>query len=206
MPSQHGPPGQPTHSVENQPPPLEALNLYESDRTLKAAVAREGAGWAAARLGAFGALVGSAQVQALGHAANRNPPELRTHDRFGNRVDQVDFHPAWHELMAIGMEAEIHALPWNRPEAGSHVARAAADLRGDLSGTATGDTGAARRLVERLAVALQASLMVRHAAPEAADRFCAARLHGGGGGGALYGTLAPGPALRTIVEAARPQS
>jgi putative acyl-CoA dehydrogenase len=117
--------GQPTHSVENQPPPLENLNLYESDRALKAAIQREGGGWAAARLGAFGALVGSAPVQALGQAANRNPPELETHDRFGNRIDQVVFHPAWHELMAIGMEAEIHALPWNRVEAGSHVARAA---------------------------------------------------------------------------------
>ena len=120
-----GDPGQPTHAVENQPPPLPDLNLFESDRVLKDAVAVERGGWAQERLVAFGALVGSGRVQELGHVANRQLPELRTHDRSGNRIDEVDFHPAWHELMKIGREAEIHALPWNRPEAGSHVARAA---------------------------------------------------------------------------------
>ena len=118
-------PGRPTHAVENQPPPLGELNLFESDRVLKDAVAAEGGGWAHGRLAAFGAVVGSDRVQELGRVANRQPPELKTHDRFGNRIDEVDFHPAWHELMKIGREAEIHALPWNRPEPGSHVARAA---------------------------------------------------------------------------------
>ena len=120
-----GDPGQPTHAVENQAPPLPELNLFESDRVLKGAVAEEGGGWAQARLAAFGALVGSHRVQELGRVANRQLPELRTHDRFGHRIDEVDFHPAWHELMTIGRAAEIHTLPWTRPEPGSHVARAA---------------------------------------------------------------------------------
>jgi putative acyl-CoA dehydrogenase len=118
-------PGQPTHAVENQPPPLGDLNLFESDRVLKDAVAAEGGGWAQGRLAALGALVGSARVQELGRVANRQLPELKTHDRFGHRIDEVEFHPAWHELMTIGREAEVHALPWTRPEPGSHVARAA---------------------------------------------------------------------------------
>ncbi|MDX1576368.1 MAG: acyl-CoA dehydrogenase family protein, partial [Kiloniellales bacterium] len=118
-------PGRPTHAVENQAPPLPELNLFASDRVLKSAVAAEGGAWAEPRLGAFGLLVGSHRVQELGRVANRQLPELRTHDRFGHRIDEVDFHPAWHELMAIGREAEIHGLPWTRPEPGSHVARAA---------------------------------------------------------------------------------
>ncbi len=117
--------GQPTHALENQPPPLPELDLYKSDRVLTAAVARYGAGWAEDRLSAFDALVGSDRVQELGRLANRHTPELVTHDRFGARIDEVRFHPAWHELMALGREAEVHALPWNEPREGAHVARAA---------------------------------------------------------------------------------
>ena len=114
-----------THEVENQTPPLVDYDLYETDRCLVEAVHREGAGWAEERLGTFGAKAGSAEVIELGHLANRHVPELRTHDRFGHRVDEVAFHPAWHELMALGMAAEQHALPWNDPRPGAHVARAA---------------------------------------------------------------------------------
>ncbi len=114
-----------THDVENQAPPLVDFNLYETDRCLVEAVAREGAGWAGARLADFGARAGSAEVIELGHLANRHVPVLKTHDRFGHRIDEVEFHPAWHELMALGMAAEIHALPWNDPRPGAQVARAA---------------------------------------------------------------------------------
>jgi putative acyl-CoA dehydrogenase len=114
-----------THDVENQAPPLVDFNLYETDRCLVEAVAREGAGWAGERLGEFGARAGSAEVIELGHLANRHVPVLKTHDRYGHRIDEVEFHPAWHELMALGMAAEIHALPWNDPRPGAHVARAA---------------------------------------------------------------------------------
>src|SRR5580704_11911358 len=113
-----------THRVENQPPALENYNLFSSDVALREAVAREGGGWGFDRLSRFGAVVGSAQVIAWGQQANRFPPILRTHDRFGHRVDEVEFHPAWHELMTIGVEHEVHALAWRTPKNGAHVVRA----------------------------------------------------------------------------------
>src|SRR5580704_8809155 len=114
-----------THSVENQPPVLENYNAFVTDVPLKEGVIREGGSWGLERLEKFGGLVGSARVIALGHQANRNPPILRTHDRFGRRIDEVDFHPAWHELMTLGVENETHALPWRTPKPGAHVVRAA---------------------------------------------------------------------------------
>jgi putative acyl-CoA dehydrogenase len=114
-----------THRVENQAPPLEDYNAFETDAALKEALLREGGDWGLERVRKFGALVGSARVIALGFQANRNPPVLRTHDRFGRRIDEVDFHPAWHELLAIGVENEVHALPWRTPKPGAHVVRAA---------------------------------------------------------------------------------
>ncbi|HEV3300565.1 MAG TPA: isovaleryl-CoA dehydrogenase [Planctomycetaceae bacterium] len=117
-----------THQVENQPPALENYNVFSSDVALREAVAREGGGWGFDRLTRFGEVVGSAQVIAWGQQANRFPPVLRTHDRFGNRVDEVEFHPAWHELMAIGVEHEAHALAWRTPKNGAHVVRAALEF------------------------------------------------------------------------------
>jgi putative acyl-CoA dehydrogenase len=110
--------------VQNQPPPLEAYNLLHSDAVLREAVKREGAEWAEGRLGALGGELGSPETIALGFAANRHPPELRTFDRFGNRIDEVDFHPAWHALMTIAMKAGLHSSPWADPQPGAHVARA----------------------------------------------------------------------------------
>ena len=114
-----------THEVTNQPPPLEDLNLYETDRALVDGLRREGGAWAEDRVCAFGAWAGSAEALALGRQANRHLPELRTHDRFGHRIDEVEFHPAWHEVMRVAMEHELHNLPWRRPESGAHVARTA---------------------------------------------------------------------------------
>lgn len=114
-----------THAVMNQPPALEDYDLFTHDPVLTEAVAREGASWAGDELAAFGTRLGEREILELGHLANRHTPTLRTHDRFGHRLDTVDFHPAWHELMALGVGAEIHALPWNRPGVGAHVARAA---------------------------------------------------------------------------------
>lgn len=110
----------------NQSPPLQDYNLYAADSALKEAVRREGAGWAEAWLADFGARLGRAETIALGAAANRNPPVLHTHDRFGNRRDEVEFHPAYHELMALGFGAGLHCSPWAEPRAGAHAARAAA--------------------------------------------------------------------------------
>ena len=115
----------PTHQVLNQPPPLENENLFRRDPVLQELLDLEGASWAQAEVDDFGKKVGRAETLEWGRLANRHPPELRTHDRFGHRVDEVEFHPAWHRLMALGLEAEIHSLPWNRPGPGAHVARAA---------------------------------------------------------------------------------
>lgn len=114
-----------THEVRNQPPPFEDVNLLDLDAPLREALGREGAGWAQARVRALGALAGSARLFRLGRDANRFPPELRTHDRFGHRIDEVEFHPAWHEIMQLAMAHELHCLPWRHPVAGAHVARTA---------------------------------------------------------------------------------
>jgi putative acyl-CoA dehydrogenase len=118
------PPGD-THEVFNQPPPLTGHNVFESNRPLVEALEREGGGWARAQISALGARDGDAQVQEWARQANENPPRLVTHDRYGNRVDEVEFHPAWHELLAIAVENEIPSLAWRRPEPGAHVARGA---------------------------------------------------------------------------------
>jgi putative acyl-CoA dehydrogenase len=109
----------------NQPPPLVDYNFFSSDRVLRDAAAREGAGWACAQLEAFGHTVGSAQAMEWGALANEYPPVLRTHDRYGRRRDEVEFHPAWHNLMRLAVEQGIHNLPWAAPPPGAHVARAA---------------------------------------------------------------------------------
>ena len=114
-----------THEVENQPEPLENYNLYLADKALQAAVEREGASWAYSDLIAFGALAGQRESIELGFQANKYPPELRTHDRYGHRIDQVDFHPSYHQLMTTAIEHGLHASPWSDPKPGAHVARAA---------------------------------------------------------------------------------
>jgi putative acyl-CoA dehydrogenase len=114
-----------THEVFNQPPPFEGYNVFEADRVLADALRREGAEWAEAEARELGAICGRPDVIARGVQANENPPRLRTHDRFGHRIDEVEFHPAWHELMALGISQGLHASPWRNPRPGAHVARAA---------------------------------------------------------------------------------
>jgi len=113
-----------THEVLNQPPPLEDYSLYETDTALREGLAREAGGAFEAEVKTFGALVGSKETFALGRAANRFTPELRTHDRFGHRIDEVEFHPAWHAVMRLAMEHHVHNLPWAWAEPGAVVARA----------------------------------------------------------------------------------
>ena len=109
----------------NQPPPLADYDAFGTDETLKAIAHTFGADKWRARLHEAGRTVGSARVQELARQANRSLPELRTHDRFGQRVDRIDFHPAWHELMRLAIGQETHALCWNDPAPGAQVARAA---------------------------------------------------------------------------------
>ncbi len=115
-----------THRVTNQPPPMGDYNVFEADRPLIEAVRREGAEWAQERIAAVGAFAGSEHARELGALANENSPKLRTHDRYGNRVDEVEFHPAWHELLGRAVGYELHSLPWKQPGPGAHVARGAA--------------------------------------------------------------------------------
>lgn len=112
----------------NQPPPLVDFNLFTTDRALREAVAREGAGWACAQLESFGKLLGSAEVIEWGVLANEYPPVLHTHDRYGNRRDEVTFHPAWHKLMTMAVAGGLHNLPWAQARPGAHAARAALAL------------------------------------------------------------------------------
>jgi putative acyl-CoA dehydrogenase len=114
-----------THEVTNQAPPLEGHNSFGSDRVLVEALRREGGDWAEDRAVELGEICGRPETIRLGAAANENPPRLRTHDRFGNRIDEVEFHPAWHELLGLGISHGLHALPWREPEPGAHVARGA---------------------------------------------------------------------------------
>jgi len=113
------------HEVLNQPPPLTGYNPFSTDRALREAVAREGAGWACAELEEFGRTVGGPEAMEWAVQANDNPPVLHTHDRYGYRRDEVQFHPAWHHLMRLSVEHGIHNLPWANPRPGAHVARAA---------------------------------------------------------------------------------
>jgi putative acyl-CoA dehydrogenase len=111
--------------VLNQPPPLAGYDLYGADPMLAPALALEGAGWAEERLRALGALAGSSEAIAWGEAADAHPPVLRSHDRWGRRVDEVEFHPAWHRLLGTAVEHGLHAAPWRDPRPGAQVARAA---------------------------------------------------------------------------------
>jgi putative acyl-CoA dehydrogenase len=114
-----------THEVANQPPPLAGYDVFGADAALAEAVVREGAEWASDELHALGARAGSFDAQELGRRANENPPVLVTHDRYGNRVDRVRYHPAYHELMTTAIGNGLHAAPWADARTGAHVARAA---------------------------------------------------------------------------------
>ncbi len=119
------PHGAETHRVINVSAELQDFNAFSCDVALAEAVSREGADWAVPSLQAFGARTGSAEHLDWGTQANRYPPELDTHDRFGRRVDLVRFHPAYHALMRHSIENGLHASPWTEPRPGAHVARAA---------------------------------------------------------------------------------
>lgn len=127
MPEMHLLPGYSaaTHEVTNQVPALVDTNIYLSDRFLRDGVARYDGSWGDERLTAFGARLGSSTVLQWADQANRFDPELKTHDRTGHRIDEVEFHPAWHELMALSTEFGVHNLPWSEERPGAHVVRAA---------------------------------------------------------------------------------
>src|SRR5437588_2262390 len=115
----------PAREVLNQAPPLEPINLFEVDLALGEALEREGGGWGVDRVREAGAAAGSAENREHSRRAERNLPILRTHDRFGNRIDEVELDPSWHFLLRGAIEREIHSLPWREQRPGAHVVRAA---------------------------------------------------------------------------------
>jgi putative acyl-CoA dehydrogenase len=115
----------PARAVLNQPPPLEDVNVFALDLALREGLEREGGGWGVRGADEAGAVAGSAQARAHGRRAERNEPRLETHDRFGNRIDEVELDPSWHWLLGGAVARGIHSLPWQaEARAGSHVVRA----------------------------------------------------------------------------------
>jgi putative acyl-CoA dehydrogenase len=115
--------GYATHEVMNQPTPFVGHNAFTGDRLLGEIAGREGIGWAGTLLAEAGTTVASARVADLARDANRHVPELRSHDRFGHRIDEIAFHPAWHELMSLAIGQGTHALSWTAERPRAHVAR-----------------------------------------------------------------------------------
>lgn len=113
-----------THIVSNQAPDLVPYSAAD-DRALIEGLHREGGSWAEDEVHELGALAGGVRAQEWGRLANEYPPVLRTHDRYGNRIDEVEFHPHWHDLMTVAVEHGLHGAPWRDPRPGAHVARAA---------------------------------------------------------------------------------
>ena len=114
-----------THEVFNQAPPLVDYNAWQMDTAMAEAVCRHGGEWGNDELLALGEKTGSAEVIDWGFLANRVLPEFHSHDRYGHRIDEVEYHPAYHALMRQAREAGIHSTPWTEPRSGAHVVRAA---------------------------------------------------------------------------------
>jgi putative acyl-CoA dehydrogenase len=122
-------PADPAREVLNQAPPLEPLNLFDVDLALREALEREGGDWGTDRVREAGAVAGSVEAREHSRRAERNLPILRTHDRYGNRIDEVELDPSWHWLLRGAVEREIHSLPWRTgpdgaTKIGGHVVRA----------------------------------------------------------------------------------
>lgn len=117
-----------THTVENQAPPLEGGNAFSGDKALREALIREGGEWATERLDALGTAVNDPVNIENAFLANKHGPELKRFDRYGHRIDTIEFHPAYHHTMALAYSHDVGTLPWNNPRSGAHVAKAAASI------------------------------------------------------------------------------
>jgi putative acyl-CoA dehydrogenase len=115
----------PTHEVFNQPRPLVDYNLFEGNRPLREALKLNAPRLDTAELAALGAVLGTREMQAHARLANVHTPRLRSHDRYGRRVDEVEFHPSYHALMTAATQAGLHGSPWTQRGASPHVRRAA---------------------------------------------------------------------------------
>ena len=115
----------PTHEVENMPPYMGNQDLWKNDKNLREAVNREGAGWAEKNLSAFGHLMGCTEMFDHAEKANKNPPELKAFDQYGNRINYIDYHPSYHHLLGVAIKNEIPSFAWNHKKEGSQVAHMA---------------------------------------------------------------------------------
>ena len=115
----------PTHEVENMPPYMGNQDLWKNDKNLRDAVNRGGAGWAEKNLSAFGHLMGCTEMFDHAEKANKNPPELKAFDQYGNRINYVDYHPSYHHLLGVAIKNEIPSFAWNHKKEGSQVAHMA---------------------------------------------------------------------------------
>ena len=113
-----------THAVENQATSLQPYDAYGADVPLKEALHREGGGWGEPDVAKMGTVAGG-ELYVLGFLANENKPKLKTFDSRGNRIDEVEFHPAYHRLMDASVSAGLAGAAWADPRPGAHVARAA---------------------------------------------------------------------------------
>ena len=116
-----------THTVTNQAPPFEDINLYDLDAPLKEAVHKNGAGWSEEHLQSFGCMMGASSFLEEGRLANQYPPKLKTHDRYGHRIDEVEFHPSYHTIMDVAKRGRVHSIAWEGVS-GGHVAHAALEF------------------------------------------------------------------------------
>ena len=112
-----------THEVINQSEPFVDVNVFDSDAALQEAVEREGGGWGVDRMRDFGQVAGSAEADEHRRRAQRNVPQLHQHDRFGHRVDEVEYDPSMHWMLRLGVEREVNSLAWRDPRPGAHVVR-----------------------------------------------------------------------------------
>ncbi|WP_226662761.1 acyl-CoA dehydrogenase family protein [Microbulbifer aggregans] len=114
-----------THTVFNQPKPLSGHNLYAGDAALRDAVIHNGGHWAEDDLQRYGEVCGRPEMIERGYLANEHKPQFESHDRVGNRIDQVNYHPSYHQLMQLALSEGLHSSPWTHPKPGAHVVRAA---------------------------------------------------------------------------------
>lgn len=117
-----------THTVENQVTPLEGGNAFQGDQALREALVREGGDWATPRLLALGDEINDPVNIENAVLANKHGPELKRFDRYGHRIDTIEFHPAYHHTMSLAYRHDVGTLPWNHPRPGAHVAKAAASI------------------------------------------------------------------------------
>ena len=115
----------PTHEVENMPPYMGNQDLWKNDKNLRDAVNREGAGWAEKNLSAFGHMMGCTEMFDHAEKANKNPPELKAFDQYGNRINYIDYHPSYHHLLGVAIKNEIPSFAWKHKKQGSQVAHMA---------------------------------------------------------------------------------